>query len=412
MAKVGTAVAVGTLLLNLATPLAFASTTNLTISGNGADSENTVTDTKNYSNTVVQSNSATITNTITTNGNTGENSVKANTGGDVTVDTGDAISHVTVSNAANINKAIIKDCNCLTGTVNGTITGNGADSENEINFDTSTTNSVFQDNYALFANDITTNLNTGDNDAKENTGGVNGGEVNIETGDAGASVTLVNKANENLALIGSLGNGTVNGGINLTISGNGADSDNDVNHKKTTDNTVVQDNYADFMNYLTVNADTGDNDAKENTNQGVTIETGVAQAIASVTNKANFNVAAVDCGCLTTENKTVSGNGADSENEINEELNSTLSLFQGDSNEGGNAANFTNNLTVDPLTGDNDAKENTGSVSGGSDFEIFTGDSGSVTTVTNTANQNLFGTGSPALTFSFDLNGFAGFLGL
>lgn len=409
--KAAAFLATSALLLSSFAPAAFAAgTTNLTISGNGADTNNTVNSNVTDTNTVVQNNTATVTNSVTVSGNTGSNTADKNTGGDVSIQTGDATARVSIGTTANLNRVVAPDCNCGDSTLNATIKGNGADSTNHINTNDTHTNSVFQNNDATVTNAVTTDLTTGNNTASKNTGGLGGtGDVSIMTGNAGASVTIANRANANLAQLG--GTGTGGSVTNLTIEGNGADSNSSIGLNHTRAISLVQDNTADFVNAVTTDADTGHNKANENTGDNVFVGTGDTAAIVTVDNLANFNAASADCGCLLTDNKTLSGNGADSVNHINQNMTETLSLFQGGEKGTGNLADFVNALTVDPSTGHNNTNENT---NGGVDpVAIMTGDSGSAVTLHNNANANLFGTmtlpGGTDLGLSFDLAGLMGF---
>src|SRR3989338_3997974 len=102
--KLATAIATGALLLNAFAPLAFASTT-IQISGNGVGSNNYANVTQTSTTTVKQSNNASVTNNVDAYADTGDNSAKWNTGGDVTVNTGNATVNTSVSTQAKIGRA-------------------------------------------------------------------------------------------------------------------------------------------------------------------------------------------------------------------------------------------------------------------------------------------------------------------
>jgi trimeric autotransporter adhesin len=404
--KIGAAIATTALLLSTVTP-AFA-TTNLTVSGNGADSTSNVTTNSTTANSVVQSNNASITNTVTTNVDTGMNNANKNTGGNTTIDTGNAAAIVSVSNAANLNKAVTSDCNCTTGDKNLTIKDNGADTTNSIDTTSASTNSVFQNNAATFTNNVTTDLQTGKNNANENTGGTSGGGVSVLTGSAVADVAVANQANKNLALLGALGSGSL-GSTNLTIAGNGADSSNDITTRATRANAIVQANDASFRNNILTDVGTGKNNANENTGGGVLVDTGMAKALVSLTNDANFNAAAVnDCGCFVNLNAKVGDNGADTTNSIDTTSTNALQLFQGGEGNGNNAR-FSNTLAVEPTSGTNQANENTATLAG--DPTVLTGNAGSSTTVVNQANANVYGS-IPDVSVGFDVGAVLSSLGM
>lgn len=407
--KIATAIATGGLLLNLLSPAAFAATT-IEISGNGSSSDNTTTVNQTQSNTVVQNNNATINNNVDATSNTGGNSANDNTGGSVTVDTGNARTTVDVTNRANSNTADVNNCNC-SGDTTVKISGNGTSSDNNVNLDTTHTNSVFQTNTANFNNRIDANARTGDNRANDNTGG----DVMVRTGSATSDVTVNNAANANTAMIGN-GSGTHRGGtLSATISGNGSRSDNTIDLDISNDSTIVQDNNANFRNRIDANSRTGDNRADDNTGGDVTIDTGNARSMVDIDNMANFNSASSDCGCLLDLTAKISGNGTESDNRLTADLTNDLSVFQGEERSG-NRARFDNLVDANSRTGDNRSDDNTGVPHDG--ILVFTGNSTSDHTISNEANRNIFGPstgadfslGGTSLDFSFNLNDLLGFL--
>ncbi len=85
------------------------------------------------------------------------------------------------------------------------IADNGSDTDNKIDLDLSSgkDNGVFQDNAADLENELDElNAQTGDNEAEDNTGGSEGHDPAIETGDAGVDSEVVNQFNSNQAGIG------------------------------------------------------------------------------------------------------------------------------------------------------------------------------------------------------------------
>src|SRR3989344_3930635 len=190
--KVATAIATGALLFNTALP-AFADET-LEISGNGADTYNKAEVDVNQNRTVVQSNEANISNNVTATADTGDNDANRNTGGGVSVTTGDAKTTVDILNQANANSAKISG-DGEGGSLSARILGNGADSYNKIELDYNKSVVVDQSNSARVENDVYAKADTGDNDANRNTGGT----VSIDTGDAETKVGVDNMINFNWA---------------------------------------------------------------------------------------------------------------------------------------------------------------------------------------------------------------------
>src|SRR5437899_953246 len=126
LTKIKVVLATGALMSSAFAPAVFAST-SITISGNGADSTNRVSVNSTNTTTVTQTNSANISNRVSVVSNTGGNQANKNTGGDVSITTGDVSSSVTIKNLANVNFARVVSCGCVQN-VDIVISGNGADS--------------------------------------------------------------------------------------------------------------------------------------------------------------------------------------------------------------------------------------------------------------------------------------------
>jgi hypothetical protein len=397
-----TAIATGAVLLNALAPVALAQTMNLEISGNGADSDSTANVTTTNNTTVSQTNVANIENDVVVDADTGHNDANSNTGGDVSIETGDATTDVAVANAVNANSATVDNC-CVTGG-DVKISGNGEGSDNRVNLTLGNNVALTQYNVANVNNDVDVESDTGWNDANSNTGG----DVSVSTGDANTSVLLSTMANANSATVGG-GSGT-GGTLSAWITGNGADSDNRINLDLNNDVLLSQINTADVLNEVDVDSDTGHNDANSNTGGDVSIETGDADTTVVVDNMVNFNSADADaCGCIGSLNAKISGNGEGSDNRIRYMADSTLLLTQA------NVANLDNDVDVDGDTGHNDTNSNTGRVGAESDPSITTGDADSDVAVSNSGNVNLFGEGGLDLDellegfeFDFDLSWLAG----
>src|SRR3989344_8395381 len=103
---VASVVATGSLLASAALPL-FAQTT-IVISDNGAGSNNAALVDQSSVTTVTQSNQAYVTNDVEAEAETGGNKAKFNTGGDVTISTGDATTTAVVTNELNSNVAEVE----------------------------------------------------------------------------------------------------------------------------------------------------------------------------------------------------------------------------------------------------------------------------------------------------------------
>src|SRR3989344_4667592 len=345
--KLATGLATGAILANAFSPLAFAGTT-ITISDNGSGSNNEVNFDQDSRIDVDQDNTAHVNNDVNVDAETGHNDANNNTGdGEVSIDTGNAEANVNVSNTLNANSANVA-C-CPSGNTDLKISGNGANSDNTINYDLYSNTDVNQDNDAYVDNDVNVEVNSGDNDANGNTGD---GGVSITTGNAKGNVWLSTAANFNHAMIGGNGGG---GTLSLWITDNGYGTDNDINADLDSRLDLDQDNHAHVNNDVNVDADTGHNDANNNTGDGeVSIDTGNAEANVNVSNTLNANSANVACCPSGNTDLKISGNGANSDNTINYDLYSNTDVNQD------NDAYVDNNVNVEVNSGENDANGNTG----------------------------------------------------
>jgi hypothetical protein len=392
-----TAIATGAVLLNALAPVALAS--DLNVVGNGVNSTNDINVTKTSATVVNQTNNANITNNVSSKASTGGNDASYNTGGDVKVKTGDAITNTEIKNAVNLNKASVQTCgSCDGGSFDVKIKGNGVGSDNDVDLNKS--NEVFlgQNNDANVSNNVDSKAKTGGNDAGFNTGG----DVKIKTGDAITNTGITTIANANWAKIG--GGHSANDGASVKIVGNGAYSDSDVDLDDDSAIVLEQYNDANISNDVDADANTGKNDASFNTGGEVGISTGDAWTNAEIDNLVNFNAASVDCDCVLGDlDVNVEGNGVGSDNDV--DADATNELF----NSQDNYAGLWNDVDGDSNTGYNDAEFSTGSVD--SDPSVKTGNAKSFTEVSNGGNANFFHNGSSVhlpgdweLGVSFDLD--------
>ena len=407
--KIASAIAAGGLLLNLVTP---ALATTLEISGNGTSSSNEVKLEVEQNTEVFQTNVADVYNEVNADANTGKNDANDNTGGDVSIDTGDAKVLVDVTNSLNSNVAEV-DC-CPTADVDVLISGNGSDTWNKvdlsINEDEGGT-TIVQTNLADVTNKVDADANTGKNDANDNTGG----SVSIDTGDALVGVSLSTSANSNSATVG--GSDSEGTSLSARIIGNGTNSDNLIDIEYERNLALFQTNVADIFNGVWADADTGKNDANDNTGGDVSIDTGEATVGVTIDNMVNFNWADVDCGCLFDVLAKIVENGSDSWNKISADLDDNLIVAQGNCADGPGAVGLENNhreeceteskVWADADTGKNDTNDNTDGGEG-VDPSIDTGDASTGVEIENSGNVNVFGDGFdfpelPDFEWDFDL---------
>lgn len=166
-------------------------------------------------------------------------------------------------------------------------------------------------------------------------------------------------------------------GATIEVSGNGVESESNVDASISQSTTVVQNNNAQITNTVNVNADTGDVDASRNTGGDVDVETGDATVDVAVTNTANTNSATVDCCAPSETNVLISDNGDNTRNRVDLDLSNDTQVHQN------NDADIYNRVRADAITGDVDASSNTNG-----DVNIETGKATVLTTLKTFANVN------------------------
>jgi len=274
------------------------------ISGNGSESDNDVVLGLESATAVFQTNDADVDNDVDVDADTGDNSADDNTGGTVSIDTGDAEVAVLLSTAVNTNSARVGG-DSGGSSVSARILGNGSGSDNDIKLGLARSLVVNQVNLANLDNDVDVDADTGDNSADDNTGG----DVSIDTGDAEVAVGIDNMANFNSADVdcGCLLD------VTAKIADNAAFSDNTIRATLTDSKDMWQTNdwhcrrkpkFGKFCgdwwpwlgrndcNDVDVDADTGGNDVTDSTGEpGVdpAIETGNAEVEVLIENAGNAN---------------------------------------------------------------------------------------------------------------------------
>lgn len=382
-------VAVFVVLASVAPGAAFAETT-VGNSGNGVDSTNTTSVNQSTNTTVSQNNAATVTNNISVKSNTGGNDANRNTGGDVKVDTGSAGATVSIENVANRNAATLDSCCQGLGDVKVLNQGNGDSSDNKAKVTSENNTGLFQNNAAVFNNDVNVKSNTGKNDANSNTGG----DVTVYTGDALVGTAISNSANENRAMVGRRAGSAGAGDVTIGNSGNGVDSYNKATGVFENTTTALQNNTALISNLVSTETNTGKNNANRNTGGEVMIDTGRSTVVALLDTRANFNAASLDnCGCVGLGDVTVKnvGNGDSAYSTTKLDRSNTTEAFQNNASDILNMGEFYDN------TGKNHASSNTGAHGYNSDPAIYTGNAVVDVSAETAANENLLNNGSVAM---------------
>ncbi|MBI4036911.1 hypothetical protein HY385_00620 [Candidatus Daviesbacteria bacterium] len=225
----------------------------LTITGNGAGSSNEIIITNQTTTTVQQNNEANVNNNVQTEANTGDNSASDNTSGSINITTGDVDSQTNTENQANVSQ-VDNQC-CPTQGTSATISGNGTDSQNKIDINSTNPTDVTVNQTATIKNEVNGRANTGNNETNNN-----GGNTTIDTGNITTQADI-NNHDINMAKV-AVGQGGPE--VTINISDNGAESENNVDVDQSNEIAVQIDNVASIANYLNWDLNTGNNFASGN----------------------------------------------------------------------------------------------------------------------------------------------------
>lgn len=182
--RISTAVATGALMMNLLAPAAFADTT-VTVEGNGNNSDNNVVVNNTSKLNLNQTNNLVVTFAVNSTANTGGNKANGNTGGDVSIDTGNANSTVNLSVTGGNNVANLGGCLCDNETTNVTVLDNGNGTTNDVKVKNKKKVTANQTGNTVVVAAVDSKAKTGKNKAKNNTNGT----VNVTTGNSTSNVT-------------------------------------------------------------------------------------------------------------------------------------------------------------------------------------------------------------------------------
>ena len=281
-----------------------------------------------------------------------------------------------------------------------------------------------QTNNAQVGNNLTLSANSGDNKSNFNTGG----DTTITTGNANVSANALTFANNNIA--GNVTYGVVNiyGNLEGDIVLPAQSTSFDVVSSSSA--TTTQNNDVKITNTLTLDTNTGNNNAGFNTDGNTTVTTGQSSVDTNVLNIANSNVngtwwlvlvneagnwigklvgapdGAHMAGSAGTEftvspdgqvSASLANNGTGSENTIQTQTESATTTTQS------NSADIANTLHLSANTGGNDARFNTNGQN-----NIATGNANIIANLVNFVNNNIVGNGKLVVTV---VNVFGSWLG-
>jgi hypothetical protein len=144
--------------------------------------------------------------------------------------------------------------------------------------------------------------------------------------------------------------------LEIVVSGNGENSDNEVQTTVTQETNVTQTNIMDVSNNVSIDANTGGNTAEDNSGD-TTIKTGDINISSNIQNTGNIGIVSLPCCPMNgTSSIEVSGNGAGSTSGANVNWNNLNNVTVN------NIANIRNNVGGDLNTGFNSSNDNLGGV--------------------------------------------------
>lgn len=232
------------------------------------------------------------------------------------------------------------------------ISGNGSGLDNTVSVQVSKTSTVEQTNQASVENNVNSAANTGGNSASQNSGG----QVSITTGDIKQETQVENSLNSSTVQAECCPSST-----SVVFVGNGPDSSNTVNLKKTENTSLTVNQTANIVNNISGSSNTGANSVNSNTGS-VSIETGNIWASGQVRNVL-VNTTSIKGGLGTGDIQVkLSGNGSGSKNSLSLLFDNFTKITTD------YKALVFNNIYWDLNTGENSANGNIG------DVRIKTGD--------------------------------------
>lgn len=165
------------------------------------------------------------------------------------------------------------------------ISKNGTRSTNMVSMMRARMQASMQLNTANVNNSVVITSNTGENTASGNTGA---GDVNVTSGKTEAGVVVTNTVNTNEAKLEGCGCETEE--TDVTISENGKETENSVMVAEVDAQENGQENEAKVTNEVEVETTTGDNEAKNNTGDGmVKVMSGMSSTMLDLMTTANYN---------------------------------------------------------------------------------------------------------------------------
>lgn len=173
-----------------------ADTVDAEISDNGSSARSRIEAMRSRMTSYKQVSNFEAVNDVVVESNTGGNDANRNTGGDVSVSTGDVDTTVTILNHGSSNELLADDCGCEEDDVDVLISNNGERSRNYVKIKNRTRNERTQRSNFTPLNLLGMYGDTGYNRANSNTG--SDSMVDVETGDVMTDVYIENMGGSNV----------------------------------------------------------------------------------------------------------------------------------------------------------------------------------------------------------------------
>lgn len=256
----------------------------------------------------------------------------------------------------------------IADSINLEISGNGASSDSVIEANVEQEVTVSQTNQGEITNQVTNELNTGNNQVNDNTSS----DIQVQTGDVASQVDINNQVNVNNQTIDTCCQASE---INLSVVGNGSDAQNQISLASNQNVTSVASNSVVINNVIVTKANTGKNTINDNTVSQISLQTGdihQESAITNVVNHTESDISTGQAGLVVIIKK----NGSGSVNQISVTTQNDVNQITY------NMSAIKNILLNDLNTGKNTINGNTAE-----NIMLQTGDVFSFTTISNLVNN-------------------------
>ncbi len=221
------------------------------VSGNGGNTQNTVTVSSSQTTEANQTNTAQAENNVSQDAISGDNTASNNSGA-TQISTGNVSEQTSVKNE--LNSSTVINNKCCQQDIEVSIIGNGVKSENQVEVNSKTNVSIDINSNARIENNLAFNGSSG-----HNTVGDNGGDVIVNTGNINVEGNVTNSVNTS-----QVKTGVGEGDIIIFNKNNDADSLNNIKIIVDDEFNFIREQNADIYNNFIAHLQTGGNEAENN----------------------------------------------------------------------------------------------------------------------------------------------------